>query len=382
MIKNIPYWQLSLFYWFYFASLGALIPYLGLYLSDSSYNAVEIGQLMATIMGTKIIAPYLWGWIADHRGNRLFIIRLGAFLSALAYSGIFVVASFWGLFLILLSFSFFWNAILPQFEALTFNHLEHNEHQYSWVRMWGSIGFICSVIGVGVLLNTIELSRLPIIVLCLLIGMVWTTFLIRDHRGRVYNESHLSLLKILKNKHIVALLLACLFVQASHGPYYTFYTLYAESHGYEKSWIGILWAIGVFSEVLAFALMPWLVKRFSLRLLLLVSLFSGSLRWLLIAFFIDNVYLTVFAQIFHASTFGIYHAVAIAYIHHYFKANNQGKGQALYSSISFGLGGALGSLYGGYLWQSAGSSITFSIAAALSFIAFAISWQFAQPHPS
>ncbi|MCK5663268.1 MAG: MFS transporter [Thiotrichaceae bacterium] len=378
MIKHIPYWRLSSFYWFYFASLGAFIPYWGLYLSDSGYSAIEIGQLMAVIMGTKIIAPYLWGWIADQRNNRLFIIRLGAVFSAIAYAGIFISNTFWWLFFVLLVFSFFWNAILPQFEALTFNHLEKNEHQYSWVRVWGSVGFIVAVMVMGVLLNSMSISKLPFVVLVLLTGIALATFVISDHTGVRHKEVHLPLLEILKNKQVVALLLACLFVQASHGPYYTFYTIYAESHGYSNSWIGILWAIGVLSEVIAFAMMPWLVKRFGLRTLLLASLFSGSLRWLLIGFFIDNVYITTFAQIFHASTFGIYHAVAIAYIHRYFKGRNQGKGQALYSSISFGLGGAAGSLYGGYLWDSVGAGLTFSIAAILSFVAFAISWKFTQ----
>lgn len=378
MIKHIPYWRLSSFYWFYFATLGAFIPYWGLYLSDSGYSAIEIGQLMAVIMGTKIIAPYIWGWIADHRGNRLFIIRLGAVLAAIAYAGMFISNTFWWIFFVLLVFSFFWNAILPQFEALTFNHLDKNDHQYSWVRGWGSVGFIIAVVSVGILLNSIEIANLPIIVLVLLTGIALTTLMIFDHAGAPHEDVHLPIVKILKNKQVIALLLACLFVQASHGPYYTFYTIYAESHGYSNSWIGILWAVGVLSEVVAFAMMPWLVKRFGLRTLLLASLFSGSLRWLLIGFYIDNVYITTFAQIFHASTFGIYHAVAIAYIHRYFKGKNQGKGQALYSSISFGLGGAIGSLYGGYLWESLGASWTFSIAAILSFIAFAISWKFTQ----
>ena len=378
MIKHIPYWRLSSFYWFYFASLGAFIPFWGLYLADAGYSAIEIGQLMAIIMGTKIVAPYLWGWIADHRGNRLFIIRLGAVLAALAYTAILFDHTFWWLFWALLVFSFFWNAILPQFEALTFNYLDKNEHQYSWIRIWGSLGFVLSVMLVGLLLNSMDISLLPYMVLALLTGIVLSTFMITEHKARVHEQSHLSLSKILKNKQVIALLLACLFVQASHGPYYTFYTIYAGEHGYSHSWIGMLWAIGVLSEVFAFALMPWLVKRFGLRKLLLASLFSGSLRWLLIAFYLDNVIISIFAQLFHASTFGIYHAVAIAYIHRYFKGKNQGKGQALYSSVSFGLGGALGSLYGGYIWQSSGPGITFSIAALLSFIAFAISWLFAE----
>ena len=378
MIKHIPYWRLSSFYWFYFATLGAFIPYWGLYLSDAGYNAVEIGQLMAVILGTKIVAPYLWGWIADHKGNRVMIIRLGAVLAALGYAGIFLADTFWWLFIVLLVFSFFWNAILPQFEALTFNHLVKNEHQYSWVRIWGSLGFIAAVTIMGMVLTSISISYLPHVVLLLIVGIALSTFMVSDHAGIRQETDHQPLTHILKNKQVIALLLACLLVQASHGPYYTFYSIYAESHGYDKSWIGFLWALGVLSEVIAFALMPYLSRRFGLRTLLLASLFSGSLRWLLIGFFVDNVFIMTFAQVFHASTFGIYHAVAIAYIHRYFKGRNQGKGQALYSSVSFGVGGALGSLYGGYLWESAGASMTFSIAAAISFIAFAISWKYTQ----
>ncbi len=378
MIKHIPYWRLSSFYWFYFATLGAFIPYWGLYLADAGYNAVEIGQLMAVILGTKIVAPYLWGWIADHKGNRVMIIRLGAVLAALGYSGIFFAETFWWLFIVLLVFSFFWNAILPQFEALTFNHLAKNEHQYSWVRIWGSLGFIAAVTIMGMVLTSISISYLPHVVLLLTVGIAFSTFMVADHAGIRQETAHQPLTHILKNKQVIALLLACLLVQASHGPYYTFYSIYTESHGYDKSWIGFLWALGVLSEVIAFALMPYLSRRFGLRTLLLASLFSGSLRWLLIGFFVDNVFIMTFAQVFHASTFGIYHAVAIAYIHRYFKGKNQGKGQALYSSVSFGVGGALGSLYGGYLWESAGASMTFSIAAAISFIAFAISWKYTQ----
>lgn len=378
MIKHVPYWRLSGFYWFYFASLGALIPYWGLYLSQQGFDAVEIGQLMAVIMATKIVAPYIWGWIADYHGNRLSIIRFGSLLSAVCFAGIFFSIQYGWLFIVLLFFSFFWNAVLPQFEALTFNHLGQQTHRYGWIRAWGSIGFIVSVTSMGFLFAYIDISHLPIIVLVLLSGIWISTLPISDHKGEQPLAEHTPITHILYDKKVITLLLACLFVQASHGPYYTFYSIYAESHGYSRSYIGILWAIGVLSEVVVFALMPYLMKRFGLRTLLLFSLFSGSVRWLFIAFFIDNIYLTTFTQLFHASTFGLYHAVAIVYIHRYFKAKNQGKGQALYSSVSFGVGGMIGSLYGGYLWDSAGSSMTFIIAAIFSFIAFAISWKYTE----
>ncbi|MGZ8224297.1 MAG: MFS transporter, partial [Methylobacter sp.] len=78
---TVPYWRLSGFYFFFFATLGGHLPYWSLYLKDSGFNAVEIGKLSALLFGTKIIAPNLWGWIADHTCKSLRIIRLASFFS-------------------------------------------------------------------------------------------------------------------------------------------------------------------------------------------------------------------------------------------------------------------------------------------------------------
>ena len=93
-------------------------------------------------------------------------------------------------------------------------------------------------------------------------------------------------------------------------------------------------------------------------------------RWLLIAWKADHLALLLFTQLLHAATFGAAHVVAIHLVHDYFGSRHQGKGQALYSSLSFGLGGMLGSLYSGYLWESYGPQVVYSLAALASSIAF------------
>ncbi len=124
------YWRLSGFYLFYFASLGALLPYWGLYLESLDFSVTEIGQLVAILMATKIVAPNIWGWIADHTGHRMSIVRMGSLLAAISFTGVFIADGFWWLALVMAVFSFFWNAALPQFEATTMNHLGHCwEHQ-------------------------------------------------------------------------------------------------------------------------------------------------------------------------------------------------------------------------------------------------------------
>ena len=114
----MPYWRLSSFYLFYFAALGALVPFWTLYLNTLGFNAVEIGQLMAIPTATKIIAPYIWGWLGDHIGRRMAIVRAGSFLAFLTFLLVFWLSGYSGIALAMSLFSFFWNAVLPQVDPL------------------------------------------------------------------------------------------------------------------------------------------------------------------------------------------------------------------------------------------------------------------------
>lgn len=370
-----PYWRLSGFYFFYFASLGALIPYWGLYLKDLGFDATDIGVLMAIIMATKIISPNIWGWIADHTGKRMAIVRIGSLLAAVSFMGVFFFQQFWWLALIMLVFSFFWNAALPQFEATTFNHLGDETHRYSSIRLWGSVGFIIAVWGLGELLQLMGMQSLPVILLVLFLGIWLVSLLVPEDAAGHLTLDHEPLRKVLSQRAVVGLLLGCFFMQAGHGPYYAFYSIYMTSMGYSLFVVGTLWALGVIAEVVIFLFMHRLVPRFGLKNLLLASLLLATLRWLLIGLFPENFGLMLFAQCLHAATFGIYHAAAIQLIHHYFKGPHQGKGQALYSSLSFGAGGAVGTLISGYLWDTAGGGVTYIIAAGMSLIAVIITWR-------
>ena len=370
----MPYWRLSGFYFFYFASLGALLPYWGLYLKSLGYDITAIGNVMAIIMATKIISPNIWGWIADHTGRRMAIVRIGSLCAALAFAGVFFQDGFVWLAIVMMLFSFFWNAALPQFEATTFNYLGDNAHRYSSIRLWGSIGFIVTVWGLGSVMQGQGIQLLPWILFGLFAAIWINSLLVPEEAAGHLPLDHTPLRKILSQPHVLGLLLVCFLLQAGHGPYYTFYSIYMKSHGYSLSQIGGLWALGVIAEVIVFLWMHRLVPKFGLRNLLLASLLLAVVRWLLIGLFPEHLSVMLLAQCLHAATFGIFHAAAIQLIHTYFKGKHQGKGQALYSSLSFGAGGALGSFYSGYVYDYFGALQMFVIAAAISLLAFFIAW--------
>jgi PPP family 3-phenylpropionic acid transporter len=371
----MPYWRLSGFYLFYFASLGALVPYWSLYLKSLGFSSLQIGQLMAILMATKIISPNIWGWIADHTGKRMAVVRLGSLLAVLSFAAVFYVESYWGLALAMLLFSFFWNAALPQFEATTLSHLGEQSHRYSMIRLWGSIGFILTVAGLGPLLDSAGAAILPPVLLGLFLAIWGSSLLVRERLVEHPAQESRPISQILRRPEVLALLAVCFLMQASHGPYYTFYTIYMEGFGYSRSIIGQFWALGVIAEVVIFLIMSPLVTRFGLRSLMLWTAVLTALRWLLIGAMPESLGVMLFAQLLHAASFGVFHASAIALFHKFFIGRHQGRGQALYSSLSFGAGGAFGALYSGMAWDSLGAAPTYGLAAMLAGVAVFISWR-------
>lgn len=369
---SVPYWRLSSFYLFYFATLGAFIPYWSLYLKANGFHPAEIGQLSALLVGTKIIAPNLWGWFADRSHQGLHIIRWTSFYAAILFAWFLTAANYLEFAVLTVCFSFFWNAPLPLYEAITLAHLHSDSHRYSRIRLWGSVGFILAVLGVGRLLDSQPVQLLPILVTGLL-AMNWLGALATPP-ARMIHAKHgpVKLISIIKQPEVIAFLLVYVLIQVAHAPYYVFYSIYLKDHMYSTTTTGLLWSLGVIAEIVLFLFMKGLLKRYSLRIILLCSIAFAAIRWLLIGAYVDIFWILLVAQLLHAASFGGVHIAAIHFIQRYFARQHQSKGQALYHSLSFGLGGMIGSLLSGHYWETAGAHLIYAAAAISCGIAYII----------
>jgi len=370
-----PYGRLSTFYLFYFASVGAFIPYWSLYLQGRGFSVSQIAELLAVGMATRIVAPNVWGWIADHSASRMRIVRVSGLLAAILFAGVLLNDSYVWLLLVIAAYSFFWYASLPQFEATVLGHLGPDAHRYSAIRLWGSIGFILAVAGIGVVLDKYGSDQLPPFILLFLVG-AWAVSLFTPDSPKPPGQANApSLSTVLRQPAVLALLAICFLMQASHGVYYGFFTLFLENHGYSRTLVGQLWALGVIAEIGIFVVMHRLLPRFGVRLLLLVTLVLAALRWLLIGLGVESIAIVLFAQLLHAFTFGVFHSATISVVHRIFPGQLQGRGQALYSSLGYGAGGAVGTLASGYIWSSVGAVYAFVFAAALCLGAWLVAFR-------
>ena len=371
-MSALPYWRLSGFYFFYFAFVGAMSPFWGLYLKSLTFSALQIGVLMSLLQVMRIFAPNIWGHIADRTGRRTPIVQIAVVSSVLVFLGVFIGNSFWWLFAVMAALGFFWSASLPLVEAMTLSHLGERIEGYGRIRLWGSVGFIVMVIGIGYALDYMSISRLPAAVWIVMLGMVAFARVIPESTIRSYHTDHIPVWEIVRKPEVASLLIACLLMAATHGPYYTFYSIYLVDHGYDKSTVGWLWALGVLCEIGIFLIIPRIFARVTLRRLILISFALAVVRFLVIAWGVDSAWLIWGAQTLHAFTFGTYHAAAVGLIHQHFQGRHQARGQALYTSISYGIGGALGGLVSGLTWDSLGSTWTFTLAAFSAALAWAV----------
>lgn len=370
----LPFRRLSGFYFFWFASLGVLVPYWGLYMQDRGYRPAQIGAIFAILMTTKMVAPNVWGWIADHYGGRIGIIRTATGFAALAFLCIPFVNGFALMALCMAGYGFFSNASLPQFEAITFNHLGADEARYGRIRLWGSVGYILSVVTLGPVLDAWGTAPVPWWIVACLAGLFVVSLSVPEAGGKANASPASDFWRLLLRRDVMGLLAVCFLSQLSHGPYYTFFSIYMQDNGYDRSMIGGLWAVGVIAEIGVFAFLPALLARASLRRLMVAAMAITTVRWALLALFSQHLMFVLGAQLMHLASFGIYHAVAVNLIHRIFRGQLQGRGQALYSSISFGAGGALGSLLSGYLWEITSPQTVFLLAAGVSALGCLVAW--------
>jgi PPP family 3-phenylpropionic acid transporter len=363
----LPYRQLAGFYFFYFAYIGAFAPFFSVYLAGTGLSPVEIGVVMALPQLTRIIAPHLWGWVADAGGRQVRLVRMTVLAGTVCWLGLFASASFLWICAVILATGFFLSAALPLVEATTLTHLGEYTGRYGSIRLWGSIGFIVAVIGVGYALDIFAANALLWIVTGALAGTVVFTWMISDAPRAPHAVDQQPIAHVLRRPEVIALIVACALMAVAHSPYYTFYSIHLIDHGYSKGLTGWLWALGVICEIAIFLWLPRLYAAYTLRDILIASFALATARFLLIGWGADSLMLVLFAQTLHAATFGSFHAAAIGVVHQLFRGRHQARGQAIYGSLTFGIGGAAGSLASGYAWEPLGAALTFSAAAGCAF---------------
>ncbi|MCC2636293.1 MAG: transporter [Moraxellaceae bacterium] len=360
----------SAVYFWYFALLGGFMPFWSLYLhQELGLSAAAIGQLMAATLLARLLAPPFWGHLADRSGEPLRYVRLGCLMLVLVWAALCIARNFSSLLLILLAYSFFQNAVLAPLETATVHHLGAARERYGLVRRWGSLGFVIAVTGLGLFFETHTLALLPLLLAALALLLFLSALKLPRARLPRQVRQAFPLRAVLARPAVLGFLGASFLLQVSHAPYYTFYSVHLADAGQASSIIGLLWAVAVVAEVLAFTWLHRLPRELPEQALLKAALLLGALRWAVIGLWPQSLPALLAMQLLQGISFAAAHGACLRLLQRHFGDGQLGRGQAAYGML-WGVASALGAWGAGSLWGSAGGTGVFVLATLPCLVAW------------
>jgi MFS transporter, PPP family, 3-phenylpropionic acid transporter len=364
----------SIFYFFYYGALGAYTPYIGRWVDSLGFNGYVVGMMLVLWYGGRIIGPPLWNSLIEKSDRPGFWFVIGCFLTMLCFAGFTLAKTSSSLFIVMGLLAFFYNAVMPQFEAMTLAALGEDTHQYGRIRVWGSVGFLIIASSYGKLLDHFGDAVFPWLALPLFVAIVLAAWSHRLDPAPVFEKLGVRFIDLWRRSGVPLFLCVVLLAQVGFGAFYVFYTLHLQAHGLDGTQIGILWGTGVLIEIAMFWKAPKLILYFGAARLMIFCLFITSLRWLVVAMYPDSFSIMLAAQTTHALGFAVFHSCCMRLMSSFFPGHLAKTGQSLMFGFSSGVGGVLGALLASWMWGIGKGQAAFIACSLVSLFAGLLYW--------
>jgi PPP family 3-phenylpropionic acid transporter len=363
------------FYFCYYAALGAYTPYIGRFVDSLGHGGYVVGAMLGLWYATRIAGPPAWHALlagSPQPGRWL----LGGTIATLACFAAFTLAqSALALLVVMALFGLAYNALMPQFEAMTLAALGPDSHDYGRIRVWGSVGFLLVAATYGTLLDRLGDRSFPWLCLPLFALLVAAAWAHRDaapppRAALAHGQAAIDAGHLWKRPGVRRFLLVALLMQMGFGAFYVFYTLHLQAQGQDGTAVGLLWGTGVLVEIALFWHAPRLIARFGAPALLSFCIAVTVLRWIATALYAANLPLMFAAASLHAFSFAMFHACCMRQMAHLFPGDRAVAGQGLYYGFSSGVGGVLGAALAAIAWDHGGGRAAFLAGAAVTAVAW------------
>jgi PPP family 3-phenylpropionic acid transporter len=360
----------------YFAHIGFFNPYLPLWLQELGLSILAISVLVSVQAATRLFAPYGWGWLSDRTGERIQLMRYSACAALLASTGLWWDGGVNWLFGVLLFMFIHTSAMMPMSEAAMAHLVTQdgvfNARRYGRIRLWGSVGFLVTVMVAGVFFERAGMHHFPAWTVATMLAVTLSVFCLPDLKEAIpVHALRVNVMPVLRQRAVQWFFASVFLHVLSHIGIYVFFSLYLDSLGYSKSMIGLLWALSVVVEIGWFFTQSRWLPRMSLPAWLVLCSAAMVLRMGLTASCAQVLVLLLLAQALHALTFATHHTVCIALLSQHFSGRLRGRGQALYTVIGYGFPGVIGGLAGGMLSTHYGLASVYWASMVISALAVA-----------
>lgn len=364
-----------------FVEIGIAMPFMPVWLNALGLDAAVIGALLALPIAIRIVATAPLVGLIDRGIAAPRILLAGSLVLAGTYGLMPTGAALgWPVLALLIALNAVAAApLVPSIDYLTLGAVRRSRRlDYARIRMAGSIGFLLANFAGGAALGAMgERLAVPLLLTVLALIAAGVVAAARIDAPPV-PPRHPEAGRPALPRVLWFSIGAAALIQSSHAAIYAFGSIHWSTHGIAPAWIGTLWAIGVASEILLFAVVGRLPARWRNPFVLL-GLGGGAalLRAFGMAAFGDRLGAVIVLQVLHGLTFGATQLGAMAAVSRFAPDGARGRAQGTVSSAG-ALASASATLMTGAAYQAGGGPLAFVLMVPLAGLGLCLAARAAQ----
>lgn len=356
----------KLFYFCWFAAIGAFVPFIALYYRQAGLPLAQIGLLAGLPGLVQLVATPLWGLAADALRLRRALLPLAILGTLPAVLLIGRTADIGRLLALVAAQALLSAPAVPLADSATLALLGDRRERYGSQRLWGAIGWGISTVTFGWLVEQIGLRVIFFGYIGLAsLAAAAALALPRTQLPRV--DLRAAGGTLLRDPRWLSLLGCTLLIGCCSATITGFLSLYLQDRGADGAQIGLAFTIASLSELPFMALSPRLLRRWGARPLLVVSGLCYALR-MLIYIAAPGPGWALAAQLLHGPCFAILWTAGVVEAHRLAPAGLEATAQSLLGMAVNGVAQALASAVGGRIYEASGSAALFGVAAGAALL--------------
>lgn len=272
--------KISLFYLFFFGAFGGFYPLLTSYFNHIGVGTPVVSMVVSCSLVIQLVTQPILGFISSKVfiNNKLLVLLL-LLITAISGLPLLIQSNF---YIIFISFFFlsFGNASIAAFsDTFAFEMLENSE-DYGFVRAWGAVGYAVMALVNGILISNYGFFVVPLSY-TLLIFMSLFVFMFFPEENQKQGIKDANSIKIVfKNFKFLLFAIGGALIFGIHQSNNTFFSTFIESINGDIVKVGSSFFIVSLFEGLAMFIIPYLVKKFGLKQVIVGSAILVTIRWL------------------------------------------------------------------------------------------------------
>jgi len=376
---------------------------------NKGWDATEFGIIFSTMGIASLFMPALMGMVADRWINAE---RLFAILHICTGLAMFIIpqintpyAFFWGILVAMI----FYMPTIALANSIAYTVLKNNGQDvikaFPPIRVWGTVGFIAAMWLVNLSGNKASENQFYISgIAAILLGLYSFTLPKCPPQASVSTEKKslvqilgLDAFRLFKDKRMFIFFMfamalgAALQLTNAYGDAFLnhFGTIKDElgtlvyEHSFVIKYSTIIMSISQISETLFILAIPFFMKRFGIKNVMIISMLAWALRFALFGFGnpTDGLWMIILSCIIYGMAFDFFNISGSLFVETTVDSSMRSSGQGLFMMMTNGFGAIAGSLVSGYAisrfftlpcgtkdWQ--GIWFSFAIYAVIVMIAF------------